>query len=200
MNMNMIFAAAGFLICTTLVIAALSGKKNLTGSLPKMTFAPWILYVTLALATLGFLWWLYKSNLTITKVSAWVWEHLIFTLVVTAIATAFSDRLFLSKKMWWIPAAIVAGLIATHWINSPSSTPKSQAPLTFSMPPGGRTVLIPANRKHVVMDGDNFLLHSVYRDGHECASNERCKDGPLAGVYATNLDTVHSNTVTVSYK
>ncbi len=80
------------------------------------------------------------------------------------------------------------------------SGPEQEKAMMFSMPPGGKTELIPSQRgKRVVVDGDKFRLHNVYRDGHECAFGEACIDGPLAGVYATNEDLKNPSTVTVTY-
>ncbi|MFA5744774.1 MAG: hypothetical protein WC887_01010 [Candidatus Paceibacterota bacterium] len=77
-------------------------------------------------------------------------------------------------------------------VSAQASIPLASAPVAewpkIILPPGGKSELIPVpSGMHIVMNGDDFLLHNVYTDGHESAFGEpSCVDGPLAGAYATN--------------
>lgn len=125
-----------------------------------------------------------------------VWGTLAALIAVNSAALGKAAPV-LHKTLAGIMFMIFVGFPVWDWASGHESAKKE--PLLFSMPPGGRTELIPANRMHVVMDGDNFRLHNVYRDGHECAFGDSCVDGPLSGVYATNLDKEHPNTVSVRH-
>lgn len=78
---------------------------------------------------------------------------------------------------------------ATHIVRSEiplASSPQSSWP-KLVMSAGGRTELIPVPpQMHIVMNGNDFRVHNVYQDGHECAFGESCVAGPLKGNYATN--------------
>jgi len=65
--------------------------------------------------------------------------------------------------------------------SSQSSWPK------LTLPPMGRSELVAVPpQMHIVVIGNNFRVHNVYKDGHECAFGEACVAGPLSGNYVTN--------------
>ena len=66
------------------------------------------------------------------------------------------------------------------------SAPQSSWPKLTAVAGGEFAHIAVPPKMHVVIIGNNFRLHNVYQDGHECAFGERCVDGPLAFVYATN--------------
>jgi|GEM_PF-3325549 len=67
------------------------------------------------------------------------------------------------------------------------------------LPPGGKSELIPVPlHMHIVMDGENFLLHNVYQDGHERTFGGVRAAGPLVGAYATNKVN-EKNTISYSF-
>lgn len=67
------------------------------------------------------------------------------------------------------------------------------------IPPGGKSemISIPLGM-YIVMDGKEFVLHTVYMDGRDCSFEESgvCPAGAYAGSYARNKA---SETNTVSY-
>ena len=79
-----------------------------------------------------------------------------------------------------------------------ASAPRSSWP-KLTMPAGGVSprIAVPPNM-HVVMIGNEFLLHNVYQDGHECTFGEPCINGPLAAVYATN-EATRTNVISYAY-
>ncbi len=72
------------------------------------------------IAGVGFLWWLYQSDLTITVVAAWVWNHLLFSLVLVGIVARLLSRSFRTVWASWMPPVVLACLLMAHWVNSSS--------------------------------------------------------------------------------
>lgn len=98
---------------------------------------------------------------------------------------------------------LLIGFPAWTWISSPSSTSqnglRSEIPLASSsreswlklvLAEGGKSQRIPVPpQMTVVMFGEEFRVHCVYRDGHEIdfgKGEEPCPKGNMPFVYATN--------------
>lgn len=123
-----------------------------------------------------------------------------------------SQKVFgvISKGLKWVGIVVGIATVVVVTIRSVHDlTPEEPRVISASaqsekmiltMLAGGKSERIPVPPyMHVVMKGDNFRLHNVYRDGHECAFGEACTDGPLAAVYVTNEDTKNPNIVSYSY-
>ncbi|MDP2651938.1 MAG: hypothetical protein Q8O94_02270 [bacterium] len=123
---------------------------------------------------------------------------------------------FRNWTMWMILAAggAVVLIVITHQMATYKSKPSEKAmastqsaqagiPLVselsvaerpkLTMPPvvGGKSERVQYTPDmagmHIVVDGNNFLLHTVYQDGTECAFGEQCDTTkPQAGAYVTN--------------
>lgn len=80
-------------------------------------------------------------------------------------------------------------LIATQ-----TNIPLASAPVTewpkLTIPAGGRSerIQLPLGMHHITVIGNNYLLYSVYQDGHECWSfgQETCPDGAVTEYFVTN--------------
>lgn len=155
----------------------------------------------LSVAGIGFLWWLYQSNLTITVVAEWVWSRLLFSIVLSGIATGLLSRSFRTGWASWIPVAILAGLLAVHWKNLPDSpaTMPASIPLASSPRASWSKLVIPAGKKsedislpdgmhRIVVAGEKYQLYTVYADGHECHSfgSKTCPGGVVTKYYVVN--------------
>ena len=81
-----------------------------------------------------------------------------------------------------------------------SARPALPPPRPVVISPGGKSepIAIPPDA-HVDVTGNNFRVHNVYQDGHECAFGEACTDGPVASVYITNEDTKYQNIVSLTF-
>lgn len=120
----------------------------------------------------------------------------------------------------WVFAGVMVALLVIlplwHWVESPSvgasQVARSEIPLASSpqsswpklvIPAGGRSERIPVPQSmHVVMGGENFRFHCVYRDGHEESfgkGGSSCSDGNMPYVYATNENSKDVNIVSYAY-
>lgn len=109
----------------------------------------------------------------------------------------------------WLPVGPLQTYAKKKSLPSPSTVPQEQRgtarsgleiPLASSPQSSWPKLVMPANGEseaisavppymHVVAKGDNFLLHTVYRDGRRCTFGQPCPgglDGPIEKVYATN--------------
>ncbi len=189
--------------------AALAIGQTARGGLQGISGRKGILWSSLALAVLALLWWLYQSDLTVTKLSEWVWGRLLFSLVVTGLMAVLLSCFDRTKWMWWIPAVILAGLLTVHWRNlphnhaaMPTATPlasSSRASWSKVVIPAGEKsedIPLPAGMRHIVVAGGKYQLYTVYADGHECHSfgSKTCPGGVVTKYYVVNemqeMDTV----------
>ena len=150
----------------------------------------------------------------LSEVGTWSWLHWLPLLLlwgIVAVLINLYTKNERSKKtlqkvlagvvfMLFVGASIIGYFSGTEDISGNSLYgPHSEIPLAnaprsswpkLTMPAGGVSprIAVPPNM-HVVMIGNEFLLHNVYQDGHECTFGEPCINGPLAAVYATNQAT-----------
>ena len=133
----------------------------------------------------------------------WMWIFLTFIILfVLAFFLPEEKKEVAAKLQWFI---VMLGLLLfvvfpILGLFTGTGGPGQEKVMVLTISAGGKSERIPVPPyMHVVMKGDNFRLHNVYRDGHECAFGEACTDGPLAAVYATNEDTKNPNIVSYSY-
>ena len=97
----------------------------------------------------------------------------------------------------WVENSGSSGKISRHTVPRRTSIPLASEPVStwpkIVLQPGGRSKLIPIPLgMHVIVDGNNFLLHTVFLDGHEVIrSSEKPNQLPLTsdrliGAYVTN--------------
>ena len=111
----------------------------------------------------------------------------------------------------FVGAPIIGSLVGIDYRSSlsPQYNLRSDIPLASApqsswsklvIPAGGRSELVPVPPgMYIVMAGNGFINHTVYRDGHECSfSGTQCPDGAVAGNYATN-ETQETNIVSYAF-
>ncbi len=173
--------------------AGLSIPARAAGLIKRLNLIALLIGVVLV----GFLWWLYQSDLTVTKLSELVWGRPLFYLVLTAVITGLVS--WLLPKTWWVPAAVLAfflaahpaSLLVAHWTTKSSS----RASRSIVMPPlGYSNHVVPPVGYAVHYKGHGYAIHVVYADGHECVvGTGTCTDGDIVYTYLQN--TTHETNV-----
>ncbi|MDO8566906.1 MAG: hypothetical protein Q7R58_02000 [bacterium] len=139
----------------------------------------------------------------------WGWTKTYWHWVALALAIPFVGLFWWSEKPWakglqWSLVAVAAVLFivcpiivqfdddedprgATRSAEIPlASSPQSEWP-KLVIPAGGRSERVTSPPgMHLVMSGNNFLLHAVYPDGHECSFGQSCPNASEIINYATN--------------
>ena len=212
------------LLCLVLGIGlAITGAmrgKGIGGKVPDIlgAFSKYWRYL-LAFVGIGLLMWMYYTDISLVDIIKWAAKHWPFVVIAGVsgyVAILFAANRTVSGDVDWPKLAsplkslgIYAGvtlLVLTspvgEWVAKVGGGEGPVVAKSFTMPPGGKSELIPTTHGlRVVMDGDKFRLHTVYRDGRDCAYREKdsCPDGPILGVYAVNEDAVHPNTVSYTH-
>lgn len=155
------------------------------------------------------LYWGFNTQMRPVDVGNWSygkWLPLLifwgFGAALIALNAKEKTAVTLQKVLMWVMLALLIALPLWSWIATPSDSTSQQAahseiPLASSPQSSWPKLAIPANGKseripvppgmRIVMAGNKFLLHNVYRDGNECSFNQSCPDiGAVAGNYATN--------------
>ncbi|MCR4276083.1 MAG: hypothetical protein NUV90_01730 [Candidatus Parcubacteria bacterium] len=154
------------------------------------------------------LYWGFNTQMRPADVGSWSYDKWIPLLIIWGIGAALialnakeKTAVTLQKVLTWVMLALLIALPVWFWIVTPSTNPqqatRSEVPLASSPQSSWPKLVIPANGKseripvppgmRIVMAGNKFLLHNVYRNGNECSFNQSCPDvGAVAGNYATN--------------
>lgn len=171
-----------------------------------------LFYFLLSIAAIGLLQWLYQSNPTILSLSDWVWDHLVFSIVVAAVLTGLA-KCFLPEQEWaiWVASVILVALLVVHLVAGQSSTIPPHRPVHSGrsallkkppanqphsrwkrvwVPAGSRSAFIPLpyGMHNIVVQGEKYQLYTRYEDGYECHSfgDATCPDGEVTGNYIVN--------------
>ncbi len=145
---------------------------------------------------------------TLGAIVVWSREHWLWILALAGILAVLAElnaatlgratKVVRSTLLWGLAALfigipVLAGFTSTGNSSTTNtaqiplaSAPQSSWPKLTAVAGGEFAHITVPPKMHVVMIGNNFRLHNVYQDGHECAFGEHCVDGPLTSVYATN--------------
>ena len=144
---------------------------------------------------------------TLATIVAWSREHWLWILLLAGTGAIFAemnaDALGRARKavhrtlLWGLLVLFIGIPILASFTSTDdpaantrqiplASSPQSSWPKLTAVAGGKFPHIAVPPKMHVVMIGNNFRLHNVYQDGHECAFGEPCVDGPLLYVYATN--------------
>lgn len=189
-----------------------TGAKKKRGSERMIEHLP--SFLVIAIGTM-FIYWAYHSSLHPADVGSFgyeKWLTLVFITwgVLSALIALNAEKAVaktLQSVLMWVMLALLIVLPLWSWVVTPSApvyasqravsveTPVVTAPqsiwptLAIPVGVGVKTELLPVKPDgHLVFKGNNFQIHNVYLDGHECIDGMGCIDGPLKGVYLTTLD------------
>lgn len=156
-----------------------------------------ILPILTALGVIGLFIWVWPD----VFLSTWG-RRLVYGYAVLVIAWSFAGLVVPSS--WWPGWLTGAGKERqdAQMLSIPlaSSAQASWTKLVIPAGVGGKSALIPVPPgMYIVMAGNKFLNHTVYRDGSECSFvGTPCPNGAVAGNYATN-EATEANIVSYAF-
>lgn len=205
MGTNMILAVIGLVVGFGFVVAAIT-EGHLSAGVGEVTRGTRAImtrkntYLFSAIIGICLLWWLlYRSDIGVSQLAEWMWQHLLFSLVLTGIGIGIVEYFFPNKWKW--VAGVFAVLLLTHWVSdiqhqghhtARAQTIATTVPVSLILPPNSESEPIPV-KSHLnitVTEGDgNVIGHCVYGDNHEetfVVNHGSCPDGNIPSIYLVN--------------
>lgn len=195
-----------------------NGAKSASGNNLK-----WVWSIAIVIIGIGAAYWAYHSSLRPADVGSFgyeKWLTLVFITwgVLSALIALNAEKAVaktLQSVLMWVMLALLIVLPLWSWVVTPSapvyasqravqvqvplaSSPQSSwAKMLISASEEPKRILLPLGMHHINVAGEKYLLHTVYADGHECATfgTETCPDGAVVEYYVTK----EVGTETISY-
>ncbi|MEK7086552.1 MAG: hypothetical protein AAB709_02345 [Patescibacteria group bacterium] len=211
-----ILALVGIKIFLSLSTARTTGTSPSTMSQKTIDwFTEYLWSIAIVIIGIGAAYWAYHSSLRPADVGGLGYEKwlsiVVFWVVVEILIIINVDdekkAVKYQKMLRWTILVFLIVLPAWSWVSSLSAPTSASAPqhavrteiplasspqsswakLSISAGEEPIRIPLPLGMHHIDVAGKEYLLHTVYADGHECASfgKETCPDGAVVEYYVS---------------